>query len=80
MPAVLSGLEALLDDPHPWIRGQRLGLLCNPASIDRHYVHARHLRQDAHVVAAQVAGAHHGGGDVHRGADRQAPVRAASER
>ncbi len=41
MPTVSTGLEQLLQHSHPWIRGQRLGLLCNPASIDRHYGHAR---------------------------------------
>jgi uncharacterized protein YbbC (DUF1343 family) len=41
MPTVLTGLEQLLTHSHPWIRGQRLGLLCNPASIDRRWVHAR---------------------------------------
>ena len=41
MPAVYTGLEQLLEHSHPWIRRQRLGLLCNPASVDRHYVHAR---------------------------------------
>ncbi len=41
MPAVTTGLEQLLRHDHPWIRGQRLGLLCNPASIDSRYRHAR---------------------------------------
>ena len=43
MPTVKTGLEQLLQNAHPWIRGQRLGLLCNPASIDRHYGHARDM-------------------------------------
>jgi len=38
---VKSGLEVLLDDPAPWLADRRLGLLCNPASVDRHLVHAR---------------------------------------
>ena len=41
MTTVTTGLEQLLRDAHPWIRGRRLGLLCNPASIDRRYTHAR---------------------------------------
>ena len=41
MPLVRTGLEILLRDSHPWIAGARLGLLCNPASVDRQYVHAR---------------------------------------
>ena len=41
MKIVMTGLERLRRDAHPWIRGRRLGLLCNPASIDRRYTHAR---------------------------------------
>lgn len=36
-----SGLEHLLDSPLPWLQGKRLGLLCNPASVDHRLVHAR---------------------------------------
>jgi len=43
MTAVQTGLMHLLDDPPRWIRGARLGLLCNPAAIDHHYRHAREL-------------------------------------
>jgi uncharacterized protein YbbC (DUF1343 family) len=43
MPRVLTGLENLLASSHPWIKGQRLGLLCNPASVDRQLTHARQL-------------------------------------
>ena len=41
MPRVISGLEALLAAPPKWLRGRRLGLLCNPASVDHRLVHAR---------------------------------------
>ena len=41
MPRVISGLESLLAAPPKWLRGQRLGLLCNPASVDHRLVHAR---------------------------------------
>ncbi len=41
MATVTTGLEQLLQHAHPWIRGQRLGLVCNPASIDSRYGHAR---------------------------------------
>ncbi len=43
MPTVTTGLEVLLHDPPKSVRGKRLGLLCNPASVDRHLVHGRHL-------------------------------------
>jgi uncharacterized protein YbbC (DUF1343 family) len=41
MASVQTGLERLLADPPAWLRGQRLGLLCNPASVDRRFRHAR---------------------------------------
>ncbi len=43
MQRVKSGLEVLLENPPAWIAGQRIGLLCNPASIDAKLRHARHL-------------------------------------
>jgi len=35
------GLEELTAAPPPWLRGKRLGLLCNQASTDRFYRHSR---------------------------------------
>lgn len=43
MPCVRTGLERLLTAPPPWVRGRRLGLLCNPASVDSRLLHAREL-------------------------------------
>ncbi len=43
MTAVSIGLEQLVADPPKALKGRRLGLLCNAASVDRHYVHARQL-------------------------------------
>jgi uncharacterized protein YbbC (DUF1343 family) len=43
MQPVQTGLENICQNPPSWIDGCRLGLLCNPASIDRHYNHARDL-------------------------------------
>ena len=40
---VLTGLENFCQNPPPGLNGCRLGLLCNPASIDRQYRHAREL-------------------------------------
>ncbi|MBL0700995.1 MAG: DUF1343 domain-containing protein [Desulfosarcina sp.] len=42
-PVVQTGLENLLNDPPKWILGKRAGLLCNPASVDRHLRHAGEL-------------------------------------
>ncbi|MDQ1330465.1 MAG: hypothetical protein QG578_728, partial [Thermodesulfobacteriota bacterium] len=43
MVPVLTGLENFIDSPPAFIRDKRLGLLCNPASVDRNFSHAREL-------------------------------------
>jgi uncharacterized protein YbbC (DUF1343 family) len=43
MNRVRSGLECLLDDPPAGFKGLRIGLLCNPASVDGRLRHARNL-------------------------------------
>ena len=40
---VYTGLENLITSPPDWLKGRRLGLLCNPASVGRDFRHARHL-------------------------------------
>lgn len=40
---IQTGLENFLDSPPPWILGNRIGLLCNPASVDRNFSHAGEL-------------------------------------
>ena len=39
----VTGLEQFTAAPPSWAAGARLGLLCNPASVDSHYRHARDL-------------------------------------
>ncbi|MGD8891223.1 MAG: DUF1343 domain-containing protein [Desulfobacterales bacterium] len=43
MAAVTTGLERLINEPNRWLSEERLGLLCNPASVDRQFRHARTL-------------------------------------
>ncbi len=43
MATVRTGLEKFLESPPKWVRNARLGLLCNPASVDRMFNHARLL-------------------------------------
>jgi uncharacterized protein YbbC (DUF1343 family) len=43
MGRVFTGLENLINSPPSFMRGKRLGLLCNPASINRNFIHARRL-------------------------------------
>lgn len=40
---VRSGLENFIESPPFWVRGHRLGLLCNPASVNAKLRHAREL-------------------------------------
>ncbi|HSH13556.1 MAG TPA: DUF1343 domain-containing protein, partial [Desulfurivibrionaceae bacterium] len=46
------GLEELAVNPPTWLKGQRLGLLCNQASTDRHYRHSREVL--ARVLPGQL--------------------------
>ncbi|MBU1056293.1 MAG: DUF1343 domain-containing protein [Proteobacteria bacterium] len=43
MPTAFSGLENFIKSPPSFISGKRLGLLCNPASVDSNFNHAREL-------------------------------------
>ncbi len=43
MTIVRTGLENLLKSPPAYLSGRRLGLLCNPASVDSRLDHAREL-------------------------------------
>ncbi len=43
MSQVKPGLEQMIANPPSWLFGQRLGLLCNPASVDGFYRHAKEL-------------------------------------
>ena len=43
MTAVKTGLEIFSESPPPSLNHQRMGLLCNPASVDCSYTHAREL-------------------------------------
>ena len=47
MKKVLTGLENLIDQPRQWITDERIGILCNPASVDRHLTHTRRLVDQA---------------------------------
>jgi uncharacterized protein YbbC (DUF1343 family) len=40
---VRSGLENFIASPPSWVQGRRLGLLCNPASVNAELRHARDL-------------------------------------
>jgi uncharacterized protein YbbC (DUF1343 family) len=43
MQKVQTGLERLIATPRRWVSGERIGLLCNPASVNHQLVHTRVL-------------------------------------
>jgi uncharacterized protein YbbC (DUF1343 family) len=43
MQSIQTGLERLIAEPKRWIAKARIGLLCNPASMDGRFTHARLL-------------------------------------
>jgi uncharacterized protein YbbC (DUF1343 family) len=43
MATVQTGIERFIKNPPQWIKGKRIGLLCNPASIDSDFRHSRFL-------------------------------------
>jgi uncharacterized protein YbbC (DUF1343 family) len=47
MQKVQTGLERLVNDPGQWLSRERIGLLCNPASVDSRLDHARLLIDSA---------------------------------
>ena len=47
MTKVLTGLENLIANPRQWISDERIGILCNPASVDRHLTHTRRIVNQA---------------------------------
>lgn len=44
---VTLGVEQLIASPPGWLKGKRLGLLCNQSSTDRHFRNSRDLIQQA---------------------------------
>ena len=57
MKKVLTGLENLIDKPRQWITNERIGILCNPASVDRHLTHTRRIVDQA-FPEQQIGRAH----------------------
>ncbi|PIP38531.1 MAG: hypothetical protein COX19_12230, partial [Desulfobacterales bacterium CG23_combo_of_CG06-09_8_20_14_all_51_8] len=45
MITITTGLENFLTRPRSELAGKRIGLLCNPASVNRQFLHARDLIQ-----------------------------------
>ncbi len=43
MIQIQTGLESFIEDPPKWVFGNRIGLLSNPASVDKRFRHAREL-------------------------------------
>lgn len=55
------GIEVLLDRPPRWLRAERLGLVCHPASVDRRLIHsADRLREAVGKRLVALFGPQHG--------------------
>ena len=59
-PVVLTGLDRLVAEDFARLRGPRLGLLVNQASVDRHYRHALDLMLGAGLDLRALFGPQHG--------------------
>jgi uncharacterized protein YbbC (DUF1343 family) len=58
---VTPGITRLLDGDRELITGKRVGLVCNPASVDGHFVHAADLLASARGIAfTALFGPQHG--------------------
>ena len=58
---VTTGIERLLDEDRSLIRGRRVALVSNPASIDRHFRHAADLlAEDPDLSLVALFGPQHG--------------------
>lgn len=64
--AVKIGLEKILEHPKEVLKGQRVGLICNPASVDRRFKHAADLfHEHPDINLTTLYGPQHGiRGDV----------------
>lgn len=61
MTTIQTGLESFVRNPPSWAAGCRVGLLCNPASVDKHFRHARVLIDKAcHGKLAALFSPQHG--------------------
>src|SRR5262245_40184824 len=59
--AVALGIERLLEIDRPLVTGRRVGLVCNPASIDGGFRHSSdRLAEDPDVTLAALFGPQHG--------------------
>jgi uncharacterized protein YbbC (DUF1343 family) len=59
--AIALGIDRLLDTDRALISGRRVGVVCNPASIDNAFRHtADRLAQDPDVIVAALFGPQHG--------------------
>lgn len=64
--AVKIGLEKVLENPKEFLKGSRIGLICNPASVNHQFRHAADLfHENADINLTTLFGPQHGiRGDV----------------
>jgi uncharacterized protein YbbC (DUF1343 family) len=60
MLRLTSGLDSLVDEKFLRLKGKRVGVLCHPASVDRHFVHVLDRMQEEKVSVKAIFGPEHG--------------------
>ena len=60
MLRMTTGLDSLVDEKFLRLKGKRVGVLCHPASVDRHYVHMLDRMREEKVDVKAVFGPEHG--------------------
>ncbi len=82
---VATGLDRMVAEGFASLRGRRVGLVCHPASVDRHLVHITHRCREAAVNIVRCFGPEHGiwadaQDMIHVDDDAREPVTGASVR
>jgi uncharacterized protein YbbC (DUF1343 family) len=60
MPTVLSGLDVLVQENFKRLKGQRVGVLCHQASVDRRLIHILPLLKKANIRVTTLFAPEHG--------------------
>ncbi|MCC6807435.1 MAG: DUF1343 domain-containing protein [Deltaproteobacteria bacterium] len=60
MLRMTTGLDSLVDEKFLRLKGKRVGVLCHPASVDRHYVHMLDRMREEKVDVKAIFGPEHG--------------------
>jgi uncharacterized protein YbbC (DUF1343 family) len=60
MLRITTGLDSLVDEKFLRLKGKRVGVLCHPASVDKHYEHILDKMKEENVDVKAIFGPEHG--------------------